>query len=357
MIDLDWNEDLRGRIVKPEMLPADFALTAEEAEYFASAPRPETLDFGVTRSFFGLADGGNADDPIRKEFMPTSRELEEKAYETGDPLCEKKYEAVPLLVHRYVNRALFRVTSLCATYCRFCYRRNMLNERKFVATGEEMRAVADYIASRPKLRELLISGGDPLVLDDERMDFMLGLFREARRDITLRVCTRTPVVLPARITPRLVRILKRHGPVRAVVHFNHPDEIADATRNAISLLVDSGIPVSSQTVLLRSINDDPDVLLGLFGELAKIRVTPYYLFQGDLAKGTSHFRVPLGEGIRIYEELERNKAEVPIPVYALDLPGGGGKVPIRPPYLEGLERGWFRFRDEEGNPFMYPAES
>jgi lysine 2,3-aminomutase len=352
----EWKSQLANRIDLPRDLPHGFALTGKEAAFFAPDNSVSTLNFAVTRYFAGCANPLDPLDPLRKQFMPSSYELVVKDYETGDPLCEKQYEAVPFLVHRYPNRALFRVTSTCAMYCRFCYRRALLAEKKFVAGEAEVRRVAEYISSHPEIEELLLSGGDPLTIGDEPLDRMLFALRRARNDIGFRICTRVPVVLPQRITESLVSILKKYKPLRIVTQFNHPNEITDASSRAIGSFTIAGFPVLSQSVLLRGINNDASVLRSLFSGLRRINVVPYYLFQGDLAPGTSHFRVSIDEGVAVYSELERIAEGVPIPEYALDLPGGGGKVPVRAPFLAGKKDGWFLFLDREGKSFLYPAE-
>jgi lysine 2,3-aminomutase len=356
MSDSEWKAELAGRIFEYDTLPGDFLCTEKEKAFLSSDKCHRSLDFAVTRYFLGCADPVDPADPIRREFMPTTDEFVEKVYETGDPLCEKDYEPIPLLIHRYPDRALFRVTSLCAVYCRFCYRRNMLTEKKYTAADSDIRRIADYISSHRELGELLLSGGDPLVLEDETLDTMIGRLRKARKDIMLRVCSRVPVVLPSRITSSLVALIRRHAPVRIVTQFNHPNEITEPSRKAVASLTNAGVEVYNQTVLLRGINNDSNTLLRLFDELCRMQVTPSYLFQGDLARGTSHFRVPLAEGLRIYDELTSKASGIKLPLYALDLPGGGGKIPLRAPFLRGKKDGWYHFHDHDGKAFAYPAE-
>jgi lysine 2,3-aminomutase len=356
MIDSGWRSELSSSTRGREGCPSSFVFSETEKAFFTSDLMQHALDFRVTPYFFELARPGDENDPIRKEFMPRSAEFTGKDYEISDPLCEKEFEVAPLLIHRYPNRALFRATSLCAMYCRFCYRRNMINEKKFVATDSEVQGVIDYISSHTELDELLVSGGDPLVLEDDTIESMISRFRSARKDILIRLCTRMPVVLPARISRDFALRLGKYSPLRVVTQFNHPNELTIRSREAVANLIDAGIPVYNQTVLLREINDDSQTLARLCTSLCGMKVTPYYLFQGDLSKGTSHFRVPLGRGIRIYEELMAAAKGITLPVYALDLPGGGGKVPLRPPYILGIRDGWYELRDKAGKLFKYPAE-
>ena len=251
---------------------------------------------------------------------------------------------------------LLKVTDTCASYCRHCFRRATSGGGEGFIGMEIVRRAASYVGGHPGVREVLLSGGDPLVLDDPLLDEVLGAFRSDGAGPVLRLCTRAPAVMPMRITESLVSILKRRKPLWCVVQFNHPREITAASAAALDLLVGSGIPVLDQTVLLRGVNDDPEVLAELFSSLVRSGVKPYYLFQGDLAPGTSHLRVPLRRGMEIAAELGRLVSGIERPVYAVDLPGGGGKIVLSPSMPPEERDGFFRFTSREGGSFTYPAE-
>jgi lysine 2,3-aminomutase len=356
MTEPQWKSQLSRRIASVKDLTDGFTFTSDERKIFEDRHDRISPSLLVTPYFFGLADPADPGDPLRKQFMPTAYELHSKVYETGDPLDEKEFEVAPLLVHRYANRVLFRATTLCAIHCRYCFRRAFLGARKYIATGTEIEAIVRYISSHSEVEEILISGGDPLVLDDDALHAIVLPIRRARKDIMIRLCTRVLSVLPHRITNSLVGFLIDCAPIRVVTQFNHPNEITGRSRHAVSKLVESGISVLAQTVLLKGINDNPHCLSRLFSELVGMHVKPYYLFQGDLACGTSHFRVPLGKGISIYSALEKMATVPGLPVYAVDLPKGGGKVPIRAPFLEKRKGDWYIFKNSDGKEYRYPAE-
>lgn len=353
---MSWKQELESRLKTQESLEKLFPLTADEREFFnVSEFDGSCFGFLSTRHFAALAEPAT-DDPIRRQFVPTAQEFVFRSYELADPLGEEMHKTATRLIHRYHDRALLLVNDECAVHCRYCFRRSFAMSGKGVLAGRELRAAASYLAKHREIKDLLLSGGDPLVLDDRPLFRVMDEVKKARPDLVVRIGTRVPGALPSRVTRGLVRGLRARSPVWIVAHFNHPRELSEAASVAIGRLVDSGIPVLSQSVLLRGVNDSPDVLDALFRGLVGLRVKPYYLFQGDLAAGTSHLRVPLERGLAIMKELRLRLSSVAMPIYAVDLPGGGGKVPLTESYFEGDDEDSWRFRSIEGRPYRYPKE-
>ena len=272
------------------------------------------------------------DDPLWKQCVPDPAELEDTIC-IEDPLGDENLSPVPNLVHRYPDRALFLVTNQCAMYCRFCTRKRKVGTNRMQISADTVNAGLDYLHKTPEIRDVLISGGDPLLLDDENIEKLLIKLRRIPSIEVLRIGTRVPCTLPMRITKRLVSILKKFHPLFINTHFNHPAEITPEAARACALLADGGIPLGCQTVLLKGINDDPAVILNLMRALLRIRVKPYYLFQADLARGTNHFRTHTETGIAIIRSLIGRISGMGIPTLALDAPGGKGKIPLSPDYI------------------------
>ena len=273
------------------------------------------------------------EDPINRQSIASPEEAICLPEESSDPLDERRFSPVPNLIHRYKDRVLFLATDHCAMYCRHCFRRHHTGKQKGPATEEMVDEAARYIEGRTDIHEILVSGGDPLTMEDTRLFSLLRRFAAIREGLIIRLCTRVPVVDPERITESFVGELRRicketHTVLFVMTQFNHPREIVSQAVSAIDLFVDGGIPVMNQTVLLRGVNDDVEVLEQLMRSLVSHRIKPYYLFQGDLARGTSHFRVDLDEGIQLVKELQRRLSGLAMPTYAVDLPGGGGKVRV-----------------------------
>jgi lysine 2,3-aminomutase len=271
-----------------------------------------------------------------------------------DPCGEDKNSPVSGLVHRYPDRVLLLVTDQCATYCRYCTRRRLVGSNERPITQGNFEEVLKYLKTHKKVRDVLLSGGDPLLLENERLEEILSRLRMIPHIELLRIGTRAPVTLPQRITVGLVRMLKKYHPLMISIHFTHPKEITDAVRRACNELADGGIPLGSQTVLLKGINDKPNVMKKLVHELLKIRVRPYYIYQCDLATGTEHFRTSVATGIQIIEKLRGHTTGYAIPTYVIDAPGGGGKIPIEPDYVISKEKGKLVLRNYEGQVFEYP---
>jgi lysine 2,3-aminomutase len=361
----DWRSELARRITDPAHLPPGFVLQGQERAFFA-VPAPgraggSRLPFAVTRHYACLADPADVQDPIRRQFLPRLEELERGPGELRDPLGEADCQPVPRLLHRYPDRALLLVTDLCATYCRHCFRRGTAGQAGWVLTAAEAGAAAAYVASHREIRELILSGGDPLVLGDPALETILRVFRAARPGLALRIHTRLPVMLPARLSEPLVDLLRRYRPLRLVTQINHPHEMSPATRAALQRLGAAGIPLLNQAVLLRGVNDRLETLVELMRTLGETGVRPYYLFQPDLAEGTAHFRPPLRTSLELVAALRRRLPRRLLPAYAVDLPGGGGKVRLdgRRPLLRD---GYYLLRGPRGlrtrfAPFArYPAD-
>ncbi len=291
-------------------------------------------------------------DPIWKQAVPDLAEINDGICEM-DPLDEENLSPVPNLVHKYPDRVLFLVSNQCAMYCRFCTRNRKVGTEKMKISPATLNAGYDYMQHHPEIREVLISGGDPLLLPDEEISAILEKLRSIPSIEIIRIGTRVPSVLPMRITENLVTILKAHHPLYINTHFNHPNEITPESSLACTMLADAGIPVGCQTVLLKGVNDNAQTLKTLFLGLLRIRVKPYYLFQADLTKGTNHFRTPTKTGIAIMRQLYGHISGMAIPTYALDGPKGKGKIPLTPQYI--LEHGdTLIFENYKGEVCTYP---
>lgn len=299
--------------------------------------------------YLGLIRAKN--DPLWKQAVPDIREIQDQVCMV-DPLGEEDLSQVPNLIHKYPDRVLFLVTSQCAMYCRFCTRKRKVGTSGMTITKETIRAGLDYIKKTPRVRDVLISGGDPLLLDDERLEWILSSLRRIPSVEIIRIGSRAPCTLPMRITTRLVKILKKYHPLYINTHFNHPNEITPESRLACIRLADAGIPLGCQTVLLRGVNGHPDTMKELMRKLLMIRVKPYYLFQTDLTLGTNHFRTPIETGLEIMKSLIGHTSGLGVPTYAVDAPGGGGKIPLTPNYVQKLGD-QLVFTNFCGRSFMY----
>jgi lysine 2,3-aminomutase len=348
----DWRWQLRHRITSLEQLKEIIDLTSEEIEGIKHSKG--RLALAVTPYFTSLMDTVNPNCPIRRQAIPRIEEIHLSKNEMVDPLGEDKHSPVPGLVHRYPDRVLLLVTDQCAVYCRYCTRRRLVGSNERSITQGNFEEVLKYLKSHRKVRDVLLSGGDPLLLDNERLEEMLSRLRTIPHIELLRIGTRVPVTLPQRITGGLVRMLKKYHPIMISIHFTHPKEITDQVKRACTELADGGIPLGSQTVLLKGINDKPYIMKKLVQELLKIRVRPYYIYQCDLAMGTEHFRTSVATGIQIMEKLRGHTTGYAVPTYVVDTPGGGGKIPLQPDYVISKGRGKIVLRNYEGKVFEYP---
>ncbi|OYX30524.1 MAG: lysine 2,3-aminomutase [Caulobacterales bacterium 32-69-10] len=289
----------------------------------------------ITPAIAALIDPADAHDPIARQFIPTAAELDLRPEETGDPIGDDAHSPTPGLVHRYPDRVLLKPTHTCATYCRFCFRREMVGPGSAPLSEAQLDAAFAYIAARSEIWEVIVSGGDPLVLSPRRLKALMARIEAIDHVKVVRFHTRVPVVAPERVTPTLVRALKSRKAVYVALHANHARELSDAARAACARLIDAGLPLVSQTVLLKGVNDDPEVLTALMRAFVETRIKPYYLHHGDLAPGTGHLRTTIAEGQAVMRALRGRLSGLAQPTYVLDIPGGHGKVPIGPAYLSG----------------------
>jgi lysine 2,3-aminomutase len=307
----------------------------------------------VNPYFLSLIEGEG--DAIWKQCIPDIRELED---EDGliDPLNEEGDSPVPGLTHRYPDRVLLLVSNRCAMYCRFCTRKRRVGDPFKEITMEHILRGIDYIREHGEIRDVILSGGDPLLLRDNEIKFILKELRKIRHLEIIRIGTRVPGTLPQRITPGLCDILRKYHPLYVNIHFNHPREITPESTKACEMLSNAGIPLGSQTVLLRGVNDDPDVMKELMQGLLRLRVRPYYIYQCDLTKGTLHFRTAIDDGLRIIENLRGHTSGLCVPHYVIDAPGGGGKIPISPEYLLRENPDGVVLRNYLGDIYKYPGK-
>ncbi len=348
----DWRWQLRHRITTYEQLKEILDLIPEEIEGIKHSKG--RLALAVTPYFASLMDPNNPNCPIRRQAIPRIEEWHLSKNDMVDPCGEDKDSPVPGLVHRYPDRVLLLVTDQCAVYCRYCTRRRLVGSNERSITQGNFEEVLKYLKNHRKVRDVLLSGGDPLLLENERLEEILSRLRALSHIELLRIGTRAPVTLPQRITGGLVRMLKKYHPLMISIHFTHPKEITEAVKRACNELADGGIPLGSQTVLLKGINDKPYIMKKLVQELLKIRVRPYYIYQCDLATGTEHFRTSVATGIQIIEKLRGHTTGYAVPMYVVDAPGGGGKIPVEPVYLISRGKGKVVLRNYEGKIFEYP---
>jgi lysine 2,3-aminomutase len=287
--------------------------------------------------------------------IPTTDELLHSPGEARDPLGEEPQCPIPGLIHRSPDRGLFMATEYCSAYCRYCTRSRLVGqiERKRYCVAQWQKAVA-YISETPAIRDVIISGGDPLTLPDEALEWLLMSLRAIPHVEVIRIGTKTPAVLPMRMTPSLTKILRKANPLWMSLHFTHPDELTPETAEACSRLADAGLPLGSQTVLLKGVNDEPQTMRALMTGLMKIRVRPYYIYQCDPIFGSAHFRTPVAKGLEIIKSLRGFISGYAVPQYVIDAPGGGGKIPLLPRYLESDADGMLSFRNYRGDVYRYP---
>lgn len=303
----------------------------------------------ITPYYLSLIDSEDfSNDPVFKQSFPVPEELEIGRSDMSDPLAEDDDSPVPGITHRYPDRVLFHISNICSMYCRHCTRKRKVGDVDSIPGKDEVRRGLEYIREHPEVRDVLLSGGDPLMLSDDYLDWILSEVRNIPHVEIIRIGSRMPVVLPYRITNSLVSRLKKHHPVWVNTHFNHPREITASSREALQMLADSGIPLGNQTVLLAGVNDCPRIMRALVHKLVRNRVRPYYLYQCDLSEGLTHFRTPVGKGVEIMESLRGHTSGLAVPTYVIDAPGGGGKIPMNPNYLVSLSTNKVVLRNYEG---------
>jgi lysine 2,3-aminomutase len=354
--DADWNDwrwQLKHRITTPEQLHRLMpTLTPEE---FAGAKLANRkLALAITPYFFNLIDPADEHCPIRRQVIPRIEETDTAPWEMSDPCGEDSHSPVPGLVHRYPDRVLFLVTDRCAAYCRYCTRSRLVSNASGYDFHPEFDRQIEYIAQHPEIRDVLLSGGDPLLLSDDKLESLLGRLRAIPHVEFLRIGSRIPTFLPQRITPELCAMLKRFHPLFISIHSNHPRELTTEVRDAVGRLADAGIPLGNQSVLLKHVNDDATVMTALVQKLLMCRVKPYYLYQCDLIAGSAHLRASVSKGLDIMEQLRGHTTGYAVPQYVIDAPGGGGKVPINPEYVLCRNAGRVLIRNYEGKLFEYP---
>ncbi len=346
---LDWKWQVRHAIktINQFELLTGIQFTAEEKEELQ-----KTIDhfpLSITPYYLSLIDKDNyQNDPIFKQAFADPRELIISKDEMKDPLDEENDSPVPGITHRYPDRVLFLVSNVCAMYCRHCTRKRKVGDVDNIPSKAQIQLGLDYIRNSPQVRDVLLSGGDPLLLSDDYLDWILTELRAIPHVQVIRIGTRTPVVLPYRITENLVTMLKKHHPLWINTHFNHVKELTDSSRKAIAMLADVGIPLGNQSVLLAGVNDCPRIMKELVQRLVRNRVRPYYMYQCDLSEGLSHFRTPVGKGIEIIESLIGHTSGFAVPTYVIDAPGGGGKIPVMPNYLISWNTNKVILRNYEG---------
>jgi len=349
----DWRWQVRHRV--QDLAGLERVLRLSDQERNALTRQDHILPVSVTPYYLSLVDPDEPSSPLRRTVVPVDWELVRSAGEDEDPLGEDHQSPVPCLVHRYPDRVLFLVTRFCSTYCRFCTRSRMVGHRAGpVFEPDQWERAIEYIAATPAVRDVLVSGGDPLTLPDEPLDWLLTRLRAIPHVEVVRLGTKVPAVLPQRVTPALVRMLRRHHPLWMSLHFTHPDELTPETALACTRLADAGIPLGSQTVLLAGVNDNVETMKALVHGLMKIRVRPYYLYQCDPIVGSAHFRTPVEKGLEIIAGLRGHTTGYAVPTYVIDAPGGGGKIPLLPDYYQGRENGNVVLRNYEGKQFRYP---
>ncbi|WP_437525761.1 KamA family radical SAM protein [Sorangium sp. So ce726] len=348
----DWTWQLRHALSSADELHRALSLTPEE---LAGARRAESagLPIRVTPYYLSLCDEGDPACPIRRQCVPLADEAAEVPGDLVDPLGEVAHEVAPHLVQRYPDRALLLATDRCAVYCRFCTRSRMVGDGGGAVALERLAPAMAYLEAHPEVRDVIVSGGDPLAVSTDRVVRLIARLRQIESVETIRIATRVPVTLPQRITAELVRALKPYHPLWVMTHFNHPKELTPAAERACKRLADHGFPVMNQTVLLRGINDDATTLATLFRGLVRWRVRPYYLLQMDPVRGTAHLRTPLATGVSLMEQLQGRLTGIALPKLIVDTPGGMGKVPIGPEYVVDRRPGRTVLRTHRGVEVEY----
>ncbi|MFZ7124853.1 MAG: KamA family radical SAM protein [Desulfobacterales bacterium] len=348
----DWHWQIQNRIRSAAQLTAMLDLSSEEQE--ALGGDGVKLPIGITPYFMSLIQPDGASRALRRTVVPTCHELRKSDGEADDPLGEELQSPVAGLVHRYPDRVLLLVHDFCSTYCRYCTRSRVVGHADLFPSRRRLEDALDYIRGNNSIRDVLLSGGDPLTLSDDRLDWILTRLRQIPHVEIIRIGTKVPVVLPQRITPRLVRMLRRHHPLWMSLHFTHPDECTTEAYRACGMLADAGIPLGSQTVLLKDVNDSVETMRALVHHLMRMRVRPYYLYQCDPITGSAHFRTPIEKGLEIIRGLRGFTTGYAVPTYVVDAPGGGGKIPLMPDYVCGRDKENLILRNYEGRRFAYP---
>ena len=342
----DWKWQVKNRIETLEELKKYVSLTAEEEEGVKQTLK--TLRMAITPYYLSLINPDDPCDPIRRQCIPTGAETHQAAADLLDPLHEDEDSPTPGLTHRYPDRVLLLITDMCSMYCRHCTRRRFAGQTDNECGLDRIEKALEYIRNTPTVRDVLLSGGDALMVSDKRLEYIISELRKIPHVEIVRLGTRTPVVCPQRITPELCDMLKKYHPIWINTHFNHPNEVTPESSRACEMLANAGIPLGNQSVLLRGVNDCVHVMKKLVHEIVKIRVRPYYIYQCDLSMGLEHFRTPVSKGIEIIEGLRGHTSGYCVPTFVVDAPGGGGKTPVMPQYIISQAPGKVVLRNFEG---------
>ena len=327
----DWKWQVKNRIETYEELSKYFTFSPEEAEGIKKALAKFRM--AITPYYLSLIDPNDPYDPIRRQCIPAGAECNIAPADLNDPLHEDEDSPAPGLTHRYPDRVLFLITDMCSMYCRHCTRRRFAGQKDDESPQDRIEKCLEYIEKTPEVRDVLLSGGDALMVSDKKLEYIISRLRAIPHVEIVRIGSRTPVVCPQRITDDLCNMLKKYHPIWLNTHFNHPNEMTPEAQAAVAKLADAGIPLGNQTVLLRGVNDCVHVMKKLMHELVKNRVRPYYIYQCDLSMGLEHFRTPVSKGIEIIENLRGHTSGYAVPTFVVDAPGGGGKTPVMPTYV------------------------
>ncbi len=348
----DWKWQVRNRITDVDTLAQVINLTPEEKEEIRNSMK--YLRMAITPYYASLMDPDDPMCPIRRQAVPTSAELHVGKDDLEDTVGETTDAPHEGLTHRYPDRVLLLLTDQCSMYCRHCCRRRIVGTTDHARSWDEIKAGIDYIRDTPQVRDVLLSGGDALLVSDALLERVIREIRKIKHVQIIRIGSRTPVVLPYRITPSLVKMLRKYHPIWLNTHFNHPNEITPESKRAVEMLADAGIPVGNQTVLLKTVNDCPTIMKKLCQDLTYIRCRPYYIYQCDIAKGLEHFRTAISKGIEIIENLRGHTSGYAVPQFVIDAPTGGGKIPVGPTYLISQSDKRVILRNYEGGIFQFP---
>ena len=348
----NWIWQQQNRVRTMDKLKVCIDVTPDEEQAFDKSS--EIFNMAITPYYAALMDPANPDCPIRLQSVPKMGELTVQPEELEDPLGEEKDMPVPGITHRYPDRVLFYTTHHCPVFCRHCTRKRKVSDPTSAAQKEQLENGLEYIRKTPAIRDVVISGGDPLSNSDERLDYIMGSLRKIPHVEVFRLGTRNLVTLPQRVTDDFVAMVRKHRPVYIHTHFNHPVECTSEAMEACNRLADAGCPINNQMVLMKGINDDPQVVKRLNHLLLMMRVRPYYIFQCDMAQGISHFRTPIEVGINIIEHLRGHTSGMAVPHFVIDAPGGGGKIPVIPKYVQSVDSEKVVLRNYLNKEYIYP---
>ncbi|HZK28251.1 MAG TPA: lysine 2,3-aminomutase [Thermoclostridium sp.] len=348
----DWRWQFKNRICDVATLKKIIDISQEEEELLSECLN--RFRMAITPYYARQINIEDSKCPIRSQCIPSPQEMDVSSFELEDPLGEEKYTKVPCLVHKYPDRVLFLLTGKCAMYCRHCTRRRLAGDEDFSIKNENIKLALDYIRNHSEIRDVLLSGGDPLILSDAFLESIIKRIREIPHVEVIRIGTRTPVVIPMRITDELMNMLKKYQPIWINTHFNHPIEITEQSARACYKIVDAGIPLGNQTVLLKGVNDNVDTIKELCLKLVKNRVRPYYLYQCDIAQGINHFRTPVEKGLEIMGKLRGYISGFAVPTFVIDAPNGGGKIPVNVQYVQEITPSEVKMKNYKGESYSYP---